>query len=133
METSNQNKVINQPELLAYIIESINRFTRKYRKEHGSMPSVAEIFFHGVVNFCRKNKMMVCVHPFEKYFLFRITAMDKDGELDMGFKIMSEYSFEIFSALEENVEKVKYYADKIVSDNNISFRKMTDEDLNDHE
>lgn len=55
METSNQNKVINQPELLVYIIESINRFTRKYRKEHGSMPSVAEIFFHGVVNFCRKN------------------------------------------------------------------------------
>lgn len=25
METSNQNKVLNQPELLAYIIESINR------------------------------------------------------------------------------------------------------------
>lgn len=59
--------------------------------------------------------------------------MDKDGKLYMGFKIMSEYSFEIFSVLEENVEKLKYYTDKIVSDNNISFRKMTDEDLNDHE
>lgn len=76
---------------------------------------------------------MVCVHPFEKYFLFRIAEMDKDGKLDMGFKIMSEYSLEIFSALDKEVEKVKYYTDKIVSDNNISFRKMTDEDLNDHE
>lgn len=133
METSNQNKVLNKSELLAYIIESINRFTRKYRKEHGSMPSVAEIFFHGVVNFCRKNNMMVCVLPIEKDFLFRIAEMDKDGELDMGFKIMSEYSLEIFSALDEEVEKVKYYTDKIVSDNNISCRKMTDEDLNDHE
>lgn len=133
METSNQNKVLNQPELLAYIIESINRFTRKYSKEHGSMPSVAEIFFHGVVNFCRKNNMMVGVHPFEKDFLFRIAEMDKDGALDMEFKIMGEYSFEIFSYLDEEVEKVKYYTDKIVSDNNISYRKMTDEDLNNHE